>query len=305
MDKACHDALNDLGLKCAVLISLEDFESGDSLLLKAKVNRNKIEYYFTCTPSLPIYIMNHYKEADMITYLDSDLYFFSDPKAVFDEIGANSVSIIPHRWSQVLKANEQLGIYNVGWLSFRRDAQGLACLNWWRDKCLEWCYSAVEPGRYLDQKYLDEWPERFKGVKVVENKGANLAPWNIGNHRCTFKGRDVFVDGQLLVFFHFSGLKKIESWLYNPNAYSTVHKIKPSGLLLQKVYAPYFRSLFEVKRLISVIKGDLPVVLPSANPENITFFRKSARNVRKFYFRIKGVLSKEYVLVLRGRLIAI
>ena len=37
---------------------------------------------------------------DELAYLDSDLFFFDDPKIVFEEIGGRSIAIVPHRFSR-------------------------------------------------------------------------------------------------------------------------------------------------------------------------------------------------------------
>ena len=33
------------------------------------------------------------------------------------------------------------------YILFRRDENGLACLNWWRDRCNEWCNKRLEDGK--------------------------------------------------------------------------------------------------------------------------------------------------------------
>src|SRR6185369_9309965 len=121
-------------------IPLEEFEAADPALLQAKANRSKVEYYFTCTPSLPLYVLNKNPEYDLVTYIDSDLYFYSSPEPLFEEMGDDSISVIEHRYAPHLLGRERYGIYNVAWMSFRRTPDGLACLNWWRERCLEWCY---------------------------------------------------------------------------------------------------------------------------------------------------------------------
>jgi hypothetical protein len=246
MDAAAHDALSALALPEITPISLEELESADPALLEAKRNRSTIEYYFTCTPSLPLYIMRTWRDIGVVTYLDADLFFFSDPKPLFDELGDGSVAIIGHRFPVNLRDRELYGIYNVGWLSFRNDESGMECLEWWRDRCLEWCYDRVEGERFADQKYLDDWPHRFRNVVVLQHPGANLAPWNIGNHSLGVMGASVTVDSMPLVFFHFHGLKQIGRWLYDPGWKE--YAITPSRVLRTMIYLPYIRALRDVVR---------------------------------------------------------
>jgi len=241
MDENVYRILSEMALPKAALISILDLEAGDAELAEAKKNRSRIEYYFTCTPSLALYILNNFKEVDFLTYLDADLYFFDSPSAIFEEIYGCSVAIIEHRYSDKNKEKAVHGVYNVGWLSFRRDENGMACLNWWRQKCNEWCYDRVENSRFADQKYLDEWPARFKNVFVIKNKGANLAPWNISNYSVSIRQGKVFIDEQPLVFFHFHGLKRFFSRCYIMGL--GIYRVKITETMRRYIYKPYLTAI--------------------------------------------------------------
>jgi len=230
-DETCV-ALTRLSLPEVQLIALPNFERGDEELVLAKRNRSLAEYYFTCTPSLPLFVMNHNPEVDLITYLDADIFFFSSPAQLFEEIGTNSIAIIGHRFSPTLKGLERRGIYNVGWLSFRRDVNGLACLRWWRDRCIEWCYDRVEGDKYADQKYLDKWPTLFQRVVVLQHKGANLAPWNVENHIIRCENSAVWVDEQPLIFYHFQGVRPITKWCCDAG-FRSFRSVRPTKAVLQ------------------------------------------------------------------------
>jgi len=245
MDDVTYGILGNLDLPGVHTIALGDFERGDEPLLGAKQNRSRVEYYFTCTPSLPLYIFKTRHEVDMVTYLDADLLFFADPGPLFEEMGEGSVAMIGHRFPPRLLSRERFGIYNVGWLSFRRDEEALACLRWWRERCIEWCYDRVEEGRFADQKYLDQWPGRFRNVVILEHKGANVAPWNLANYRLYLREDSaIMVDEQPLLFFHFQGLKRVNRWMYNPHW--SGYGLYPSWVLRRNIYAPYLKELFRV-----------------------------------------------------------
>ena len=283
MDKATFESLTALGIPGITPIALEDLERKQPALLAAKTNRSRIEYYFTCTAALPLYVMDEWNDADIVTYLDADLFFFDNPSALFDELGTGSVGIIAHRFPERLKDREQYGIYNVGWVSFRRDNAGIECLTWWRDRCVEWCYDRVEDGRFADQKYLDQWPSRFGNVVVLQHPGANLAPWNIDNHAIAAKHGHVTVDSKPLVFFHFHGLKQIGRWAYEPGWKE--YGVQPSAVLRTKVYLPYIRTLRSVTRALAS-RAFLPEGVRITRADNaasgfLSRFRHWARTLRQ------------------------
>ena len=246
LSKECYSVLSELSLKNVYLICLEELEASDWKLLEAKNNRTLVEYYFTLTPSLPLYILNRYPEIKAITYLDSDLYFYDDPKPIFEEIADNSVAIIPHRFAAGLEAKKVCGNFNVGWITFRRDENGLACLNWYREKCIEWCYEIVEPERYADQKYLDYFQSKFQKVAEIQNKGANLAPWNSNNYNICIKDGRIYVDDDRLIFFHFNGLKHILGPLYD-SGFSN-YDADFNKNIRKHIYAPYLQTLIPLNR---------------------------------------------------------
>jgi hypothetical protein len=142
--------------------------------------------------------------ADRITYIDGDLYFYTLPRPVLNELGEASVAISPHRFSFEFRNHYVFGRFNVAWLTYRRCAEALDCLNTYKADCTAWCYDRVEDGRFGDQKYLDAWPEHYPSLKIIEHKGFNLANWNIHNYLIRVKNGTVMIDDDPLIFFHFA-----------------------------------------------------------------------------------------------------
>jgi hypothetical protein len=176
-------------------------------------------------------------EVPDITYIDSDLCFFNDPELIYSEIGDDSIAITPHRFAKRNKACEEWGLYNVAFNFFRRDEEGLACLNWWRDRCIEWCYDRLEDGKFADQKYLDDWPVRFKKVKILDSSGINLAIWNVEDASLGIIGNKILVDQKPLIFYHFHGFKRVSKHIFTPSFEH--YKLKPNSLLASKIYQKY------------------------------------------------------------------
>lgn len=245
-----HRLLTQLALPGVEAVSLAEFEAGDTALLQAKAGRSLIEYYFTVTPSLPLYIFARRPEVELLTYLDADLYFFAGPEALFDEIGEASLAIIDHRFPPHAQEQADLhGIYNVGWVSFRRDENGLACLHRWREQTIAWCSDTTANGQYGDQKYLDDWPQSFENVHLIRHKGANVGPWNLSTFPIRRTGAGVQVGGDPLIFFHFQSLKAVQPWLWQPR-FPRYTRTVPA-VVRREIYAPYIRELLGVEEELS------------------------------------------------------
>jgi hypothetical protein len=302
MDDACFAELSRLAISSIVPVRLASLEAHDPALLEAKSNRSRIEYYFTCTAAFPLFIMKEWEDADLVTYLDADLFFFSTPEHLFHELGENSVGIIAHRFPPHLEDRTQYGIYNVGWLSFRRDADGIECLKWWRDQCIEWCYDRVEENRFADQKYLDDWPKRFHGVAVLNHPGGNLAPWNIASHTLTSVNGEVKVDGRPLVFFHFHGLKQIGRWLYDPSWKE--YGISSSTVLRTMIYRPYIRVLrhFESGRSSAALPRGVRLKTTDSRPRGT--LRQLRATVRENRKRASEIAKGELIVAVGSETIA-
>jgi len=175
-------------------------------LLNIKQTRSTIEYYFTCSPFLPGYLLRTFHEIEIITYLDADLYFFARPDAIYAELSDGSILIVEHRFGRHLWTTGRMVFTTLAsWLQEGRAHRRV--LRWWQSRCLEWCFDRREPGRFADQKYLDDWPTRFEGVVVLRNPGAGLAPWNWMNYRLVVRNSEATVDGQPLIFYHFHGVR--------------------------------------------------------------------------------------------------
>lgn len=181
-DRRCEEILKKENLKNVIVVSMEEFETPD--LLRVKKERTRAEYCWTCSSWSIKYVLEKYKEK-ICTYIDADMMFFASPQIVFDEMHNRGCStiIVPHRFKndeEEKKAYDLVGAYCVEFNTFVNDKNGREALDWWAEQCLNWCYYAV-PGTtqwYGDQKYLNVFPLKFKGVMICDHYGVGLAPWN-------------------------------------------------------------------------------------------------------------------------------
>jgi hypothetical protein len=239
----CYRTLTALDLPNLIARRLSDFEAADPEVAATRATRSMIEYYFTCSPAWMLHVLNHDRDAEWVTYLDSDLFFFASPDPIYDEMKDATFGIIPHRFSRRLTDKLRFGIYNVGWVSVRRCDEGFAALNWWRKRCIEWCYDRVEGDRFADQRYLDRLPELFNNVHVIGHLGANLAPWNIGDLRVEWRDETVQIEDRYpLLFFHFFGVKRRGGYYFNSHR---LYHAPFTELMRRRIYEPYIAALCE------------------------------------------------------------
>ncbi|WP_417890147.1 hypothetical protein [Xanthomarina gelatinilytica] len=148
---------------------------------------------------------------DKAIYVDSDIYFFNDYNFLFKELEANNLLLSPHWRSSDpnkdlsnFKLNFLDGIYNGGFIGASKGAE--AALSYWAELCLFNCEVDRANGFYVDQRYLDILPTRFKGVTHIKHKGCNVANWNqVDCERILQPDGNVLINNEVpIIFIHFT-----------------------------------------------------------------------------------------------------
>ena len=277
LDDVAYDIIIAKSFSNIVPIHLRDLEKYDSKLLATKSTRSLIEYYFTCSPCLPLYVLEKYPDIDILTYIDADIYFYDSPHPFYEELGNNSILIFEHGISPI--EEERHGLFNVGYLSWRNDETGLACLRWWHDRCIEWCYDRIENGKFADQKYLDQWPILFKPTIISKQTASALAPWNVERYRVTYRRGKPFN----LILFHFHGLR-----LLSRHRYTICNAYNPSASDIAKLFNVYVRKLNRLSaKYTTTKKANLRMKLSNSNDPvvflTVPLFSKLIWNWTKYW----------------------
>lgn len=246
-DDLAYQVLLKLDLPGIVAIPVHKFES--TRLLKVKGERTAGEYCWTCKPHAIRYVLDTFG-LPQVTYLDADLCFYGKPSlllAEFEESGA-SVLITEHRYTPRYDQTTTSGIYCAQFITFKADQRGFEVLQWWQERCLEWCYARFEDGKCGDQKYLDDWPQRFEGVHVLHHLGGGVAPWNVQQYALAKTGEGgLEVNGVPLVFFHFHAYKH-----YSDNSHDLgIYRL--SRAVVDLIYRPYVRNLAQARQEIVAV----------------------------------------------------
>lgn len=258
-DDKSFEILNKLKLEKATIISLKEFE--DEKLLAIKPSRTIAEYCWTCTSSTLLFVIEKY-QINSCTYVDADLYFYQDPAILFDEMGNKSVLLTEHRYPPKFNRTSLSGIYCVQFITFVNDENGMKALNWWRDACIDWCYDRYEDGKFGDQKYLDDWPTRFKGIHVLQHLGGGLASWNVEQYPfIERKGNKItFLDKTKnqkfeAVFYHFHHVRFFKNNIVD---FGWRHPTMP---VVNNLYVPYILELEETEKLVRQVDNAFNIPL--------------------------------------------
>lgn len=177
VDDAAFETLRKLDLPNVRPLARASFET--PALLRARAERSIGEYCWTLTPFAPKAVFDHEPSAARVTYVDADLWLIRPPTPLFEEFEASGkqVLITDHAYAPEYDQSFESGRFCVQFMTFTR--QGEPVRQWWADRCLEWCFARHEDGKFGDQKYLDDWPERFAPfVHVLRQMHLTLAPWN-------------------------------------------------------------------------------------------------------------------------------
>jgi hypothetical protein len=245
-DEDCRQAAETLALPNVKVIPFEALEQDDRLRV-ARMNRSRVEYLWTCSSATVRHVLQHFGE-QACTYADADIYFYASPAPLLAELDGHDVMITEHRFTPTYDQSASSGIYNVQFMPFSNSPRGRAVLDWWLDACLESCELNPAQGKCGDQKYLDDWPARFPGVRVMRHLGGGIAPWNVQQYR--FAEQDGRVVGTELasgrrfdlIFYHFHALKLTS----RRNVHLTGLGYPLTRDVVELIYKPYVRHLMRV-----------------------------------------------------------
>lgn len=247
-DDRCYEILSALNWNKVTPVHHSFVETPELLLVKEQ--RSRAEYCWTCTPVIIEYVLDNYHVPNC-TYLDSDLYFFSDPEILFNEIalaGADA-AIVEHRFKKNGKYADRIkkyGKYCVQFNFFSASENGRKILKRWREQCMECCSYNKKEGAMGDQKYLDTWTGEFENVHELQYLGGGVAPWNLRQYR--LREDDGMPENHILeeidtkikfklVFYHFQNIRYISAAVVNINSQSHDRELK------NQIYIPYLKQL--------------------------------------------------------------
>lgn len=246
LDESVYRFLIDLNRQNFQVLRFNDLE--DPELMALIHTRAWNEVCWTSAACLLNFSLRSVKADQRIAYIDADCYFFSDLSTFFEDAQGNcKIFIHEHNFSSDrLSWLPKSGRFNVGVVGGIKSKSFESCIAYWREQVLDDCSVDPKLGKCGDQTYLNNWPELFGDLCVVQNPGVGVAPWNLNNYSVTINNDMPYVNGVKSVFFHFHGLKivfitKYLSVYFTAPGYNFIHD--PDGTF----YKPYISHLMKLK----------------------------------------------------------
>jgi lipopolysaccharide biosynthesis glycosyltransferase len=187
-------------------IEIRDFQEMADRYNITELNTAVKPFYFT-------YFFKHYPEAKNVIYFDPDIIVFQPLTELLNSLQNHEAVVTPHINTPIedrLTPNElhhlNTGVFNLGFVAFRRSEINSEFISWWEEKLRYECLIDLCNGLFVDQNWMNFLPVFVPETHIERNPGYNAAYWNL--HERVFSNRDntfyVNADNQL-IFFHYSG----------------------------------------------------------------------------------------------------
>lgn len=173
----------------------------------------------------PFAILKLFESYDRVIYMDPDIFVYKKLQPVEDALDDGYNFVLTPHFNGLFEEDDmhpdetdimRAGVYNLGFIALNRCADTIEMVSWWANKLEKTCINEQSKGIFVDQKWIDLVPGFYKNVRILHHSGLNVAYWNLSHRTITKEGNQFKVNGDPLIFFHFSGL--------NPNNINTISK---------------------------------------------------------------------------------
>jgi hypothetical protein len=159
-----------------------------------------------------------------VIFLDPDICIYSSLDAIYSYLAEFPIILTPHYITPHSTLEEGFdqgmmrhGSFNLGFFAVNDSAEAKRYLDWWNARCISLGFFETQFGLTFDQKWISIAPCFFPGLKILFDKGYNMAYWNLHERNLTERNGQYWVNGESrLVFFHFSSFDA-----HNPRIVST------------------------------------------------------------------------------------
>jgi hypothetical protein len=296
LDELSYETILKLNNSNFVPIVLSEIMSEEVIKLRARTTYP--QFCWACQPLVCELVLDKFK-AEMVTYLEADSLFFSDPEVLFNEMGEKSVTLAPHNFPADQDQSKTAGTYITHFNAFRNDECGRNILNEWKRNCF--LYDKDNPPSFRPgQLLMDEWPDKFDCVHVLQNIGAGVAPWNVESESLKLVNDKLYFNEIAVVFYHFHKYARTVDGRHDLGDY----KISTNTIAL--VYQEYARSIDLAKQQVAKMNNTFDYIRLVDSP--ITLRRLlssfSVNNLLKYLRLMKLIWMGRYNVITNEKMYA-
>lgn len=177
-----------------------------------------------------------------LAYLDGDMQVYSPMEELRGWLESAAIVLTPHaRWSK-LDPNCDFenvfltaGAFNAGFFGLSDTAEARRFLTWWQAKMMRLGIDDSPCGLFVDQKWLDLVPGMFADVLISKHCGYNVGHWTLAySPQVTAQSGSVYINGDQLAIFHYSGFQAEFPEIISRYEKSTVADFPPLAPLCQE-----------------------------------------------------------------------
>ncbi len=143
----------------------------------------------------------------------------------------------------------------------------------------------MEDGKFGDQKYLDDWTERFEGVHVLKNLGGGVAPWNMQQYTFYKENNKLYGIEEAtqkkfqVIFYHFHDTYFISKRLFSSSFYR-----RNNLSIIKYVMKEYVVHIKQIREKYNSIKNyENYFTLKNAIMHYLRVFKKKQRIKSELY----------------------
>jgi hypothetical protein len=162
-------------------------------------------------------------KAAMWVVLDTDMIVLSNLGPLWKELSNYTGIVTPHLSKPGQSAERELnslnaGVYNAGFLAFRRCDESIAAIKWLKNRLENYGYASLQRREkgltdphgflFVDQIWLNFLPSYFEGILARGLPEWNLGHWNLIDGALTKDTEDeeYLYDGRVVMIAHLSGV---------------------------------------------------------------------------------------------------
>lgn len=174
-------------------------------------NYTIIELLTSVKPFYFEWLSREYSNAENIVYFDPDIMIFQPLTKLEESLQHYDIILTPHF---TLPINDnclptelhvmQTGVFNLGFIALKRSENTFNMLHWWQSRLKDQCIIDLSRGLFVDQLWANLIPAYFDKVLIEKYPGYNMAHWNLHERFLTKENGTYLVNGEPLVFYHFS-----------------------------------------------------------------------------------------------------